>query len=92
MELVVEIAGQVLQPHQRVPREHALALVQFLLQSCHVQLPRTQAPHGELWVSVGKEGRGGKMIELGGGRKYHGFLLLNLGTLWTATILLHPDL
>lgn len=38
LELVVEITGQVLQPHGRVPSEHALALIQFLLQSCHIQL------------------------------------------------------
>lgn len=38
LELVVEIAGQVLQPHGGVPSEHTLALVQFLLQSCHIQL------------------------------------------------------
>lgn len=44
LQLVVEIAGQVLQPHGRVPSEHVLALVQLLLQSCYVQLPGTQAP------------------------------------------------
>lgn len=38
LELVVEIAGQVLQPYRGVPSEHTLALVQFLLQSCHIQL------------------------------------------------------
>lgn len=40
LELVVEIAGQVLQPHRGVSSEHALALVQLLLQSCHIQLSR----------------------------------------------------
>lgn len=42
-------------------------------------------------MSVGKEGRGGKMIELGGGRKYYGFLFLNLGILWIVIILLYLD-
>lgn len=50
LELVVEIAGQVLQPHGWVSREHTLALVQFLLQICQVQLPGTQSPHGEFRV------------------------------------------
>lgn len=44
LELVVEIAGQVLQPHGGVPSEHTLALVQFLLQSCHIQLSEQRLP------------------------------------------------
>lgn len=66
LQLVVEIAGQVLQPHGRVPGEHVLALVQLLLQSCYVQLPGTQAPLDDesgVWgnaTEVGSRGQNDK--------------------------------
>lgn len=44
LELVVEIAGQIFQPHGGVPGEHALALVQFLLQGRHIQLSGQRLP------------------------------------------------
>lgn len=48
LELVVQIAGQVLEPHRGIPSEHALALIQLLLQSCHIQLSGDRDLNGEL--------------------------------------------
>lgn len=53
LELVVEIAGQVLQPYRGVPSEDALAFVQFLLQSGYIQLPGRDF-YGE-WEGAGKD-------------------------------------
>lgn len=41
LQLVVEIAGQVLHPDGGVLGEHALAFIQLLLQICQVELEVT---------------------------------------------------
>lgn len=76
LQLVVEIAGQVLQPHGGVPSEHTLALVQFLLQSCHIQLSGAEISMGN--CKGRKRGRGRRVAEGG----FH---------MWNPTILPDPD-